>query len=67
MNIDLSKIDLAALADRLESYEGKWIAISEENEIVCSGATYAEVTEKLQDRDDVVFLKVPPLEYTLTP
>lgn len=65
MALDVNKIDLSVLADQLHNYECKWIAISEDNKIVSSGMTYAEVLEKVPNPEDVVLFKVPPLEYAL--
>jgi ABC-type hemin transport system substrate-binding protein len=65
--IDPNKIDLALLAGELARYENLWVAVSEDNRIVASGASYSETIQRVEDKDTVVLLKVPPLRASLAP
>ncbi len=65
--IDPNKIDLSLLAGELARYENKWIAVSEDNRIVASGASYSETVGRVEERNAVVLLKVPPLYASLAP
>lgn len=65
--IDVNKIDLGKLACELILYEGKWIAVSEENKIVSSGSTYGETVDRVKNTEKVILLKVPLLNYSLAP
>lgn len=67
MALDVNKIDLSLIADQLRKYEHLWVAISQDNKIVSSGATYSEVLESVQNPEDVILFKVPPLEHALAP
>lgn len=65
--IDPNKIDTAKIANELRQYENEWVAISENNHIVASGLTYGETLKKVNQTDEVILLKVPPLDYSLAP
>ena len=65
--IDPNKIDLSSLADELVRYENQWIALSEDSHVVASGRTYGETVERVEHKDAVVLLKVPPLDASLAP
>ncbi len=61
-NINLEKLEKA-----LEQYENRWVAISDENKIVASGATYKEAVEKASNKENIVLFKVPPLNVSFAP
>jgi hypothetical protein len=63
----LSRIDFNKLADKLSEYSRMWVAISEDNEIISSGRTFAETVNKVPDPEKVILFKVPATEYTLAP
>ena len=65
--IDPNKIDLSKIATELRRYEHQWVAISEDTRIVASGKTYGETAAKVPASEDVVLLKVPPLDYSFAP
>jgi len=67
--IDISKIDLSKFSAELRRYEKQWIAISEDNAIVASGATYGEAQRKAKEKGvrNIALFKVPPLDYSLAP
>jgi hypothetical protein len=65
--IDSNKIDLGSLADELVRYENQWVALSEDSQIVASGPTYSETVNRVERKDSVVLLKVPPLDASLAP
>lgn len=65
--IDVSKIDFMKLGRELRRYERQWIAITERNEVVGHGDTYAEAVEGVKNPDEVILFKVPPLDYSLAP
>ncbi len=67
MGFDPNRIDFSKIADQFYKYERMWIAISEDNQIVSSGATYAETLKRAPDPDRVILFKVPPLDYALAP
>jgi len=67
MAFDVSKVDLSKIADQLHKYEFRWIVISQDNEIVSSGETYAEALKGVQNPDEVVMFKVPSLDHALAP
>lgn len=62
----VAHIDLGKLANDVSRYENQWIAVSAENNIVASGATYAEALARARGTDVVLF-KVPPLDASLAP
>ncbi len=63
--IDPNKIDLSILADELGRYENQWVAVSEDSRIVASGPTYGEAVARVENKDAVVLLKVPPFDASL--
>ncbi|MGH9461122.1 MAG: DUF5678 domain-containing protein [Vicinamibacteria bacterium] len=63
--IDVSKLDFVKLDRELRRYERQWIAITERNEVVGHGGTYAEALKGVKNHDAVVLFKVPPLDYSL--
>lgn len=67
--IDVNKIDLSKLSDEMRRHEKQWIAISEDNLIVASGATYGEAQKKAKEKgvSKTALFKVPPLDYSLAP
>jgi len=65
--IDINKVNLEKLAPELCTLQDKWVAISNENRIVASGYTYGEAMNQVKRPDDVILLKVPPVEYSLAP
>lgn len=68
MNIQaIKKLDLGKLNRKMRNYENKWIAISIQNTIVSSGNTYKEAVDQIKGGQDVILLKVPPLDASLTP
>ncbi len=65
--IDPNKVDLSQLAEELGRYENQWVAISEESRIVASGPSYEAAVRQVSQKDLVILLKVPPLNYNLAP
>lgn len=65
--MNVSRINLAALADQLKKYENKWIAISEANKIVSSGTTYQEARKGAKEGLNIALFKVPRLDAYLAP
>jgi hypothetical protein len=65
--LDINKIDLSKLAKELPRYESKWIAVSENNEIVASGDSYTGTMSEVRNEGPVILLKVPPVDASLAP
>jgi Icc-related predicted phosphoesterase len=67
--MDIKKIDLSQLSEKIKKYENKWVAISSDNVIVSGGLTYREALERAKSdgKKDVVLFKVPSLKYSLSP
>lgn len=65
--INIENIDLEKLGPEIQKYENQWIAISSDNAIVGSGATYGEAVDSVGEREDVILLKVPPLDVSFAP
>lgn len=57
------------LLKELKTYENKWVAIRNEEEIVASGRDAVEVKEKAEKRgfSDVIFFKVLPFRKGYVP
>ncbi|PIT92015.1 MAG: hypothetical protein COU08_04130 [Candidatus Harrisonbacteria bacterium CG10_big_fil_rev_8_21_14_0_10_42_17] len=67
--INIKKINLEKLDRELERLQEKWVAISEENKIVASGKTYNEALKNIKPemKEKTIFLKIPPLNYSISP
>ncbi|MEK7506298.1 MAG: DUF5678 domain-containing protein [Patescibacteria group bacterium] len=63
----IQKIDLGLLRKELRKFENMWVAISGENKIIGSGSTYAETIKKINSKEDIMLLRVPPLNASLAP
>ena len=46
-------------------YENQWVAISTDTRIVAAGRTYAKTVEKVKSPEEVILLKIPPLDQAL--
>lgn len=66
-HLNINNINLAKLSKEIGDYQNKWIAVSENNTIAASGSTYNETVGKVQNRNDVILFKVPPLNVSLAP
>ncbi len=62
----IERIDLSKLSNAMRKYEHQWIAVSKDNVIVSSGATYGEALGKAKS-DEVILFKVPPLDVSFAP
>ena len=65
--INIKAFNLELLADTLPKYVNEWVAVSGTNEIVAHGATYETTIAQVSRPDEVMFLKVPPVDASLAP
>lgn len=63
----LINIDLGKIASEISRHELQWVAVSKDNTVVASGDTYKETLSKVSNLKEVVMLKVPPLDTSISP
>lgn len=64
---DVSQIDPSKVAGGLHKFAGQYVVLSTKNEVVGSGHTYREATQKAKGRQDVVLFTVPEADMGLAP
>jgi hypothetical protein len=65
--INLTKVNLEKLQRALRKHVGKWVAISGDNKIVSSAATYRKAVDKVSHPEDVVLFRVTPMDASIAP
>lgn len=63
--INFTKVNLAKLQITLRKHIGKWVAISEDNKIISSAATYRKAVDKVANPEEVVLFRVTPMDASI--